>query len=516
MPSKLGYSSDGAIWAAKLGSEASRYLGNGVWVIDRQDMRFSALSVGSKANVYGISRDKLYAFVTDDVRQLDPTRSVVYVSVSAFDGALWGLDFHQNACFYDGKNWTDGPPGAPQMTQLSVVDKHNVIGAKPNGAPLQRWDGSSWTQLSLSSPVDGMPCKTYFACGARNATTVNLFSIDEWKDKNATVHRAIFRRVLDADTWAEQSRTQLAGMMQMMSAAVDSRGNATLWGWNADPDTYNGVYGYDFRANNWVLLGSDYSFPAAVPGGGFVVSGYGSGLESVLRTEIAGALSAIPMPFRQTITVVSAKNENEFYAASSDGASYHWAGLGWVAASPPEGTIPVSLSVAEDGSVWVVDKNGVVWERVQETWKSHGGTFEEVSANRAGHAYASTDLPYKLFRMSAESDGWTEISLPAERWSTVLIAASSDDTCTLTSSEGKLYRYDAASGQWTMTQDTGISFFDMSAQDENHLFGRFYGPVGTDNYWVGTEAPPTVVAEQTWEGTDFSGDEWAGWFGFIP
>ena len=276
LPSRVGYASDGTIWATKMPPEASRYLGNGVWVIDRKDMWFQALSVGSKANVYGISSGKLYAFITDGVQQLDPARSIVYLSVSAYDGTLWGLDIQKNVYFFQGKNWNDGPPGAPQMRQVSVVEKHNVIGTKEGGAPLQRWDGGSWSQLSLSSPVDGMPCKTYFACGARNASSVNLFSIDEWKDMSGTVHRAIFRRVLDADSWAEQSRTQLAGMMQMMSAAVDSRGNATLWGWNDDPDTYNGVYGYDFGANNWVLLGSGYSFPAAVPGGGFVISGYGS------------------------------------------------------------------------------------------------------------------------------------------------------------------------------------------------------------------------------------------------
>ena len=65
-----------------------------------------------------------------------------------------------------------------------------------------------------------------------------------------------------------------------------------------------------------------------------------------------------------------------------------------------------------------------------------------------------------------------------------------------------------------MTEDTGLRFLCLSAQDENHLFGRVMGTdYTTASFWVGSEAPPTVVAEQTWEGTDFSGDDWAGWFG---
>jgi hypothetical protein len=112
--------------------------------------------------------------------------------------------------------------------------------------------------------------------------------------------------------------------------------------------------------------------------------------------------------------------------------------------------------------------------------------------------------------MSAESDGWTEISPPTPR-GMMAFGASSDDSCTVAAIGGELYLYDTASGQWTMTQDTNIGFYDLSAQDEYHLFGW----EGT-RYWVGAESPPTVAAEQEWEGTDFSGDEWADWFGLIP
>jgi hypothetical protein len=497
--------------------KARRYLGDGIWVVDRKSMSFTALSVGSAANVYGISGGKLYSFVSHSVQQVDPSQSVVSVSVSPSDGTLWGLDFQQNAHFFDGKNWTDPPAGAPQMGQLCVVDKANVIGTKSAGALLQRWDGLSWTEMSLSSPLAGSGCKTYFACAVKgHRNSVHLFTIDEWKDKStAVVSRAMFWRVLNADTWVEQSRTQLPGMMMKMSVAFDlsaviddSGRNITLWGWNDDP-TCNGVYAYDFIAGTWNVVGN-YHFPAAVPGGGFVIDGYGSGVESVLRSEIMSRWSSIPMPFRSTVSVVSARNESEFYAASSEGECYHWVGLGWFPVTQPvtqpAGISLVSVSVAEDGSLWVVDSAGVVWERINNTWTSHGGTFSVVSASSGGHAYAWQNNGNKLYRLSAESANWTQLTLPNSSLDSY--GASSDGSCTIADDEENLYVYSPGTGAWTLSKNTGVRFWNMSVQDEYHILAS-----SSAGYWVDSEAPPTEVAQQEWGGTDFSGDEWAGWFG---
>jgi hypothetical protein len=518
-PCPLGFSSDGAIWAIKTG-RARRYLGDGVWVVDRKVMPFSALSAGSAANVYGISGGKLYAFISHAVQQVDPGKSIASVSVAPGDGTVWGLDFQQNAYFYDGKNWTDPPAGTPPMTQISVVEKDNVIGTKSGGAALQRFDGQHWSEMSLSSPLEAAGCKTYFACAVKgHRKKVHLFTIDEWKDKStAIVNRAMFWRVLDADTWQEQSRTQLPGMMMKMSVAFDisaviddSGRNISLWGWNDDAGTYNGSYRYDFIAGTWNFVG-DYAFPAAVPGGGFVIQGYGSGGENVLRTEIKNMWSSIPMPFRSTVNDVSARNESEFYAASSDGECYHWIGLGWFPVTQPvtqpQGISLVSVSVAEDGSLWVVDSAGVVWERVEGSWKSHGGTFSVVSASSGGHAYAWQNDGNKLYRMSAEDANWTQLSLPAS--GVQAYGASSDDTCTVAAGTS-LYLYDPPSGTWTLRKNTDVTFWDMSVQDEYHIFA-----LSSVGYWMDSEAPPTEVAEQAWEGTDFSGDEWADWLGIVP
>ena len=280
------------------------YLGDGIWVVDRKSMAFKALAAGLVANVYGISGGKLYAFISHSVQQLDPSKSIVSVSVAPVDGVVWGLDFQNNAYFFDGKNWVDPPSGTPLMTQISVVEKANVIGTKSGGALLQRFDGQHWTEISLSSPLDGAGFKTHFACAVKgHRNKVHLFTIDEWKDRStATVWAAMFWRVLDADTWVEQSRTQLPGMMKRLSVAFDisaviddSGRNISLWGWNDDAATYNGAYKYDFIAETWNFVGN-YYFPAAVPGGGFVIDGYGSGMENVLRTEIKNMWSTIPMP----------------------------------------------------------------------------------------------------------------------------------------------------------------------------------------------------------------------------
>ena len=53
----------------------------------------------------------------------------------------------------------------------------------------------------------------------------------------------------------------------------------------------------------------------------------------------------------------------------------------------------------------------------------------------------------------------------------------------------------------------------MSVQDEYHIFA-----LSSAGFWMDSEGIPipTKVAQQEWEGTDFSGDDWADWFGVVP
>jgi hypothetical protein len=517
-PLRIGYSTDGAIWD---GSE--RYVGDGVWVID-QKMTFSALSVGSARNVYAISDGQLYHYLSDDLHQIDASQSIVYISVSASDGSVWGLDQQGNAHIYNPTKdtWSAAPAGTPQFRQISVLDANNVLGTSITsdlGNPLQRWDGTSWSKVTFGSPSTAAAVThTRFACAVRESGgAFDVFTIDDWKDQNHVLQRSIFHTAKSDGLWLDKYRKQLNGMMMKLSAGIDSSGNITLWGWN-DGDTYNGVYSYDFNADKWNLVSADGTAPAAIGGGGFVLSGYGSGQESVLRSEIGGAWTTVPMPIRTNANVLSARNAKSFYTASSEGVCYRWRGLGWMSVSQPAGTTLTGVSVTGgDYSVWVIDSTGVIWELVDNAWQSHGGTFNYISANRAGHAYAVTSdgcSIAKLYRLSAESAAWTEVPLPTSTFPGAkgpnaylqVFAASMDDTCTVTDARGDLCVYNPASGEWTVAAQSGQDFGQLSAQDENHLVGSVYYGL-----WIMSEAAPLpVAATQEWDDGGLPDD----WFPF--